>query len=216
MTLFNQVCVIRYNDKPFGDLLPVDIQNHIICMSWYQEHRDRYANVMHELRSLPKCRLTDWCSRLTHCFKDTLELIIDSSLSRIVAPRCAWCRLYVTDNESIELRALELTLQRHRHDLPPDSVSYEAFVYVHSQRYADAMLFTVTRVLLQMQTWQPPHLTAMDHQRAPRTLPFCELGRIYFQLWDSYQLRFGVNSLRNPRELSDEHMRALQANLTGF
>ena len=216
MALFNRVCVISYNDRPFGAVLPVDVQNHIVCMSWYQAHRKRYSNVMNELRSLPTCRLTDWCSRSTRCFRDTLLLITNSSLARITAPCCAWCRLYATHNESIELRTLDLTLQRRRDDLPPDSISYETFVYAHSQRYADTNLFTITHVLLQMLAWQPPHLAAMDHQRAPRTLPFCKIQRAHFLLWDSFQLDLGVTNLRNPRELMEEHRRALQANVERF
>ena len=112
MALFDHVYVINDRDKPFGTSLPLDIQNRLICVSWYADHRDKYTKVMDELRSLPKCELTDWCSRSTCGFRDTLLLIIDNSLARLAATHCAWCRIYVTDNESLELRTLDLTLQR--------------------------------------------------------------------------------------------------------
>ena len=67
-----------------------------------------------------------------------------------------------------------------------------------------------------MLTWQPPHLIAIDHQRAPRTIPFCEVQRTYFQLWESYQLRFGSNHLHNPRDLFHDHLNKLRANVTRF
>ena len=125
MALFDKVYVINYRDKPFGAVFPLDVQNRILCMSWYADHRDRYAKVMDELRSLPVCCRTDWCCRSTRFLKDALLHMTNNWIARLNLPRCAWCRLYVADNESIELRTLDLMLQRRRDDLPPTANSYE-------------------------------------------------------------------------------------------
>ena len=160
--------------------------------------------------------MPEWATSRTNKWTSCFEYFTPTARLHASPPLAVPGVGFTRHNESIELRTLDLTLQRRRDDLPPDSISYETFVYAHSQRYADANLFTITHVLLQMLAWQPPHLAAMDHQRAPRTLPFCEIQRAHFLLWDSFQLDLGVTNLRNPRELMEEHRRALQANVERF
>lgn len=191
MALYNKVYVINYRDKPFGAVFPLDVQNRILCMSWYADHRDRYAKVMAELQTLPICRLTDWCARSTYLFQPTLLDVLPDQLARQAQPSCAWRRIYVVHNESIELRILEVMLQRRRDDLAPTSNSYDNFVRENAQWYADVQLFTLTHVLVPMLTWLPPHLVALHHQEAPPHLSFAEIQNAHLLLWESFKMALG-------------------------
>ena len=200
MALYNHVYVINYRDKPFGAALPLDIQNRLVCMSWYADHRVRYAKVMDELRALPVCKLADWCPRSTRRFKDTMLEVSVNWLHRLGKPQCAWCCLYRFDNESISLRVLDLTLKRARYLLP-----YVHFVEDNLQAYANVHLYTLTHVLVPMLKWLPPNMTAFDHQPIHRQLSFTDIHTTYMLLWESFKLVVKSEELQNPRVLADEH-----------
>lgn len=216
MALFDKVYVIDYRDKPFGAVFALDVQNRILCMSWYADHRDRYAAVLAELRSIPKCHLTDWCCHSTRLLRDTIFDLAVNKIVRLKKPHCAWCVIYWFDNESISLRTLDLTLERRRQDLLPTSSSYPAFVQEYAQRYADEQLFTLTHVLVPMLKWKPPHLVAFDHQLAPTGLSFDDIQHAHNLLWSSFKLSLGGNVLRNTRVLFEEDLNELRTNVDRF
>lgn len=60
--LCNSRCVINPRDKPFGAVLPIEVQNRIMWMTWKGEHGDKYKRVTIELLKLPLCALADWGS----------------------------------------------------------------------------------------------------------------------------------------------------------
>ena len=198
MALWSKVFVINPTNKPFGDVLPLEIQNRIVCMSWYSVHRDRFRTVLSELGSRPVCRLVDWC-RFHQSSSSPFQFI----------PTCNWCHLYTYEDESIDMQLMCRRLQTERDTLRTEE-QYQAFTQRHINAYSAISVYTVT-LLLPMFVYLPPHLQQFDHSRVIAGTTFNDVDSSIRLLLASFRI-LAEQYYHNPRLLAERYFQQQQNN----
>ena len=201
MALWTKVFVIDPTNKPFGDVLPIEIQNRILCMSWFSVHRDRFRTVLSELGSRPVCRVVDWCR---------FQQYPSPSSSFQIIPTCNWCHLYAYENASIQLQLMNDRLQEER-DTVRNEEQYQAFMLRHINAYSAVRVFTVS-LLLPMLVYLPPHLQQFDHSRVIAGTTFDEVDSAIRLLLASFYFLANNDYYHNPRLLAEQYFQQQQQN----
>lgn len=141
--------IIDLKNKPFGAVLPVEIQNRIMWMSMKMVHADSYGKVMQELSELPVCQLGDWISVANNSsnFFNTYSVCVECDSTDCIHTEgdqyCHWCRLYTHDKVSLYQLEVSRKLNRERDAIGCyDDARYRQFVKTNRQRYADCLKYS--------------------------------------------------------------------------
>ena len=157
--------VVDLRNKPFGALLPLEIQNRIVWMSMKMVHADSYREVMNELSELPVCDLVDWISlpnKKSH-FSNMYSLCAECNNYDCIHSEevCHWCRLYTHDEVSLYQLEVSRKLNKERDTIGCyDEKKYRQFVQTNRQRYADCLKYSFMVCVLPLMM----HLHPRDQQ----------------------------------------------------
>ena len=212
--LCNSRCVINPRDKPFGAVLPIEVQNRIMWMMWKGEHGDKYKRVTIELLKLPLCALADWCSRPNKqkSFEEDVWCMTCQSFGCVDKPQCHWCDLYANDHESVEQKVVERALQVKRDAISTyDEDSYQRFVRENMQKYVDVHQFTITNVLLPMLVWVRPGENQINHHPIREMdIGFVNIMLGCEMLLNEFMIRNNKTEFRSPRMIAEEHREKME------
>ena len=202
--------IIDSRNKPFGAVLPIDVQNRIMWMAMKSTHADGYKKVMEELRKLPVCSITDWCNRPNEdfgfgdvCLLCTLCDRTDCTHARD-GTRCHWCKLYCDDNKSLYELEVARKLQVERDSIGCyEEERYRQFVHANKQRFADSLKFTFVSVILPMLCFvEPRDVQSSFRIIRDEKITFEEIFIGFDLVLSDFVARNGLGEFKNPRDVS--------------
>lgn len=209
--------VIDLRNKPFGAVLPVEIQNRIVWMSMQMVHADTYREVKEELECLPTCELVEWVSvanqtkHFTNTYSVCTECFNYDCIHMEAQDICHWCRLYTHDQKSLYQLEVSRKLNRERDALGCyEDEKYRQFVQANRQRYADCLKYSFMVCRLPMLCHVPPSERQTNFARIHEEVTFEEIYIGVEMVLDEFVEKNGLNEYRNPRLVREEAHKALQ------
>ena len=209
--------VIDLRNKPFGAVLPVEIQNRIVWMSMQMVHADTYREVMEEIESLPVCDLVEWVSvaNRTKHFTNTSSVCVEcfnyDCIHMEADEICHWCRLYTYDQKSLYQLEVCRKLNRERDALGCyEEEKYRQFVQTNRQRYADCLKYSFMACALPMLCHVPPSERQTNFARIHEEVTFEEIYIGVEMVLSEIVVKNELNEYRNPRVVREEAHKALQ------
>jgi len=129
-------------DKPFGAVLPIEIQQRIMFWVRIMEKRPLHDTIL----SLPVCELTDWVARLERGPFKALEREYKCTLQDV----CRWCFVYEHEMQSLHELCVTRKIQKNRTEvfLIDNGSDYHEWEKPHLKSLYDAKQFTMHRVFL--------------------------------------------------------------------
>ena len=208
--------VIDLRNKPFGAVLPVEIQNRIVWMSMKMAHADVYREVMCELADLPVCELVDWISvasetkHFTNTYSVCMECFNYDCIHMEADQVCHWCRLYTHDRTSLYQLEVSRKLNRERDSLGCyEDEKYRQFVLTNRQRYADCLKYSFMTCVLPMLCHVPPSDRQTNFARIHEEVTFEEIYMGVEVVLDDFIAKNDLHVYRNPRVVREDAYRVL-------
>lgn len=205
--------VLDLKNKPFGAVLPVEIQNRIMWMSMKMVHEDSYKNVMQELRTLPVCKMVDWCGvvNATKPFRHTCSGCTECDHTDEQQFTCHWCRLYVNDQTSLYQQEVSRKLNEQRSAIGCyEEQKYSQFVQANRQRYAECIQYSFLVCALPMLCHVNPRDQHTNLTYIRQEVTFTEVELSLFVGITAFATLNDLKSCKNPRSYSEEPYKKLQ------
>ena len=203
--LANRLCIINADDKPFGDDLPIEVQNRIMWICKHTEHLDRMTKVHDELKKRPSCHLNEWL-RLPKPYKRFhTPFAAKCPCDRCTPqPKCHWCELYADKYLSVEFKAFEHKLERLRNDIGTyEEERNQQFITENLPQFRDILLSTAVNILLPMLIYMPPGRYHFNYRQIPPHASFASVSFAHIFLVDGMIRETGAIAFRNAREVRE-------------
>lgn len=207
--------VVNVKDKPFGAVLPLEIQNRIMWMSMKMVHQESYQKVMTELKTLPVCQLVDWCSvanpyqPLRFACSGCTEC--DHRNEEQDPVTCHWCRLYGEDQTSLYQQEVGRKLNQMRDAIGCyEEQKYQQFVRDNRQRYAECIQFSFMRCALPLMCRIHPRDQACHLKIIRQEVTFTEVELSLFVGMTALTTLNGFKKLKNPGSYGEEPYAVIQ------
>lgn len=211
--------LIDPEDKPFGALLPIEVQQRIMWWAKVSEVLEKVESTWHQkkevhssLQKLPVCILTDWIGCLeikpfnqinwhgwcTNCdLPDCLEW-------------CRWCELYKHRHSSIQLEFLKRKMGEERETIGIYAQEeYNRWEKGRVQDYYDAIQYSLMQVLIPFLCWTTPDELCFRGIRLNKPGdPATTLHAVNVasdMIRERWMARLNHPIFRNPRRISDTY-----------
>ena len=213
----NSPSIIQQDNKPFGHVLPTEIQSRIVCMAWEQHHREQWKKVMGELQCLSVCTLTEWCSHphqargfnrwqhLGWCSGDC-HLKTEEMCWKNHTRTCTWCTLYKHNRSSLEVQRLDKVWREAESGFSCyDDAGWSQYCQRNCQQYYDVYQHTMTVVLVPMLVVLPAGRLQMNRKFLKHRIHCATIRERAEEGLETFMSRVGVYEFENPQTLTRLH-----------